>query len=82
MNDTRKAEELINELRGDPISVGRIEELINESHAIVSQNVGPNLYATILSIVDINQLTPGTPVLLHQRTMHVVGVLKNDEDPL
>jgi len=71
----------VDELRGSPMSVGTLEEIIDDSHAIVS-SVGPEFYVSILSIVDHDQLEPGASVLLHNKTMSVVGILSDDADPL
>ncbi|KAM1903974.1 hypothetical protein ACFX13_041418 [Malus domestica] len=46
-----KAEEYrskVDDLRGSPMSVGNLEELIDENHAIVSSSVGPEYYVGIL----------------------------------
>ncbi|KAM0977229.1 hypothetical protein FF1_020089 [Malus domestica] len=46
-----KAEEdisKVDDLRGSPMSVGNLEELIDENHAIVSSSVGPEYYVGIL----------------------------------
>ncbi|KAM1798951.1 hypothetical protein ACFX12_032966 [Malus domestica] len=34
----------VDDLRGSPMSVGNLEELIDENHAIVSSSVGPEYY--------------------------------------
>ena len=49
---------LIGKLRGTPVQIGTLEEIINEDKAIVSQN-GEELYVNILSIVDKEQLELG-----------------------
>lgn len=72
----------ITELRGSPLTVGNLKEIIDDSHAIVSSSVGPDHYVNILSIVDKDQLVPDANVLLHHKVMAVVGVLQNDVDPL
>ena len=36
----------------------------------------------ILSIVDKDELEPGSSVLLHHRVHHVVGILSDEADPL
>ncbi|KAJ0985025.1 hypothetical protein J5N97_003381 [Dioscorea zingiberensis] len=46
----------VDDLRGSPMSVGNLEELIDENHAIVSSSVGPEYYVSILSFVDKDQL--------------------------
>ena len=73
---------MIEELRGNPVPIGNLEEIIDESHAIISSTNGPEYFVNILSIVDKDQLEPGTAVLLHNKTMSVVGILADDVDPL
>jgi 26S proteasome regulatory subunit T2 len=34
------------------LSVGTLEEFIDENHAIVSSNIGPQYYVSVLSFVD------------------------------
>jgi 26S proteasome regulatory subunit T2 len=72
----------IDMIRGSPLSVGTLEEMIDENHAIVSSAVGPEFYTNILSIVDKDQLELGCSVLLHHKTYSVVGVLGDDVDPM
>jgi 26S proteasome regulatory subunit T2 len=72
----------IDELRGSPLSVGTLEEIIDESHAIVSTSVGPEYYVGVLQLVDKTQLEPGCSVLLHNKAMAIVGILSNDTDPM
>lgn len=55
------------QLRGSPLSVGSLKEVIDENHAIVSSSVGPDHYVNILSIVDKDQLVPDANVLLHSK---------------
>jgi len=62
--------------------VGTLEELIDESHGIVSSAVGPEYYVCILSFVDKTQLEPGCTVLLHAKTSSVVGILSDEADPM
>jgi len=72
----------IEEMRGTPLSVGGLEEFIDENHAIVSSTMGPEYYVGILSFVDKDQLEPGSSILLHSKTMSVVGILQDEADPL
>lgn len=72
----------MDDLRGTPLSVGTLEEIIDENHAIVSASVGPEYYVSILSIVDKGQLEPGSSVLLHHKTNSVVGLLQDEADPM
>ena len=52
------------------MSVGTLEEIIDDNHAIVSTSVGSEHYVGILSFVDKDSLEPGCSVLLN----HKVGV--------
>ncbi|KAF8062645.1 RPT2A [Scenedesmus sp. PABB004] len=72
----------VDDLRGSPLSVGTLEEIIDENHAIVSSTVGPEYYVAILSFVDKSQLEPGCSVLLHNKVMAVVGILQDETDPM
>ncbi|KAJ8963184.1 hypothetical protein NQ318_018650 [Aromia moschata] len=60
----------VDDLRGTPMSVGTLEEIIDDNHAIVSTSV------------DKDQLEPGCSVLLNHKVHAVVGVLGDDTDPM
>jgi len=68
----------VDDLRGTPLTVGSLEELIDDNHAIVSSSAGSEHYVPIMSFVDKDSIEPGCTVLLHNKSMAVVGVL-NDE---
>lgn len=87
----------VDDLRGNPMAVGTLEEIIDDQHAIVStvclnqlisttkkniQNVGSEHYVNMMSFVDKEQLEPGCAVLLNHKTHAVVGVLADDTDPM
>eukprot|EP00899_Mesostigma_viride_P016608 jgi/Mesvir1/24949/Mv16923-RA.1 len=72
----------VDDLRSSPMSVGSLEELIDENHAIVSSSVGPEYYVNIMSFVDKSQLEPGCAVLMHHRVLSVVGILQDEVDPM
>ena len=72
----------IDEVRGSPMIVGTLEEIIDDDHAIISTPSGPENYVSILSIVDKDRLEPGCTVLLHSKTQAVIGVLDDDADPM
>lgn len=57
----------VEDLRGTPMSVGNLEEIIDDQHAIVSSASGPEYYVSILSFVDKDELEPGSTVLLHHK---------------
>jgi 26S proteasome regulatory subunit T2 len=68
-------------LRGTPVTIGTLEEIITEDQAIISVGSG-EYYVKILSIVDKEQLELGCSVLLRGNTHHIVGVLADEADPL
>jgi len=72
----------VDDLRGSPMSVGTLEEIIDENHAIVSTSVGSEHYVSILSFVDKDLLEPGCTVLMNHKVHAVVGLLGDDVDPL
>lgn len=72
----------VDELRGTPMGVGTLEEIIDDNHAIVSSAVGPEYYVNMMSFVDKDQIQPGCTVLTHNKTLSVVGLLSDDVDPM
>merc|ERR1712110_87616 len=72
----------VDDLRGTPMSVGSLEEIIDDNHAIVSTSVGSEHYVSILTWADKDQLEPGCTVLLHGKVHAVVGGLGDDTDPM
>lgn len=72
----------VDDLRGSPMAVGTMEEIIDDDHAIISTASGPEFYVSIMSFVDKDLLEPGCQVLLHHKTQAIVGVLQDDADPM
>jgi len=72
----------VDDLRGSPMSVGTLEEMIDDNHAIVSSAHGPEYYVNILSFVDKDELQPSSTILLHNKTNSVVGILGDNVDPM
>lgn len=72
----------VDEMRGTPMTVGTLEEIIDDEHAIVTPHVGLEYYVPILSIVDKDQLEPGCSVLLNHRSHAIVGILQDEVDPM
>lgn len=72
----------VDDLRGTPMAVGTLEEIIDDDHAIVSTASGPEYYVSIMSFVDKDLLEPNCQVLLHHKTQGIVGVLQDDADPM
>uniref|UniRef100_A0A7S3JUF5 26S proteasome regulatory subunit 4 homolog n=1 Tax=Aureoumbra lagunensis TaxID=44058 RepID=A0A7S3JUF5_9STRA len=78
----KEEREKMEELRGLPLAVGSLEEMIDDNHAIVSSSVGPEYYVSVMSFVNQDLLEPGCSVLLHNKVMSVVGILSDDTDPM
>merc|ERR1712070_14632 len=72
----------VDDIRGTPMGVGSLEEIIDDHHAIISSNVGPEYYVSLMSFVDKEQIEPGSSVLLHNKVLSVVGLLSDDVDPM
>lgn len=54
------------------MSVGTLEEIIDDNHAIVSTSVGSEHYVNILSFVDKDLLEPGCTVLLNHKVKQLL----------
>lgn len=54
------------------MSVGTLEEIIDDNHAIVSSSMGPEYYVGIMSFVNQDLLEPGCSVLLHNKVENTV----------
>lgn len=72
----------VDDLRGSPMTVGTLEEIIDDDHAIISTPSGPEYYVSIMSFVDKDLLEPGCTVLLHHKAHSIIGVLSDDADPM
>lgn len=59
------------------MSVGTLEEIIDDNHAIVSTSVGSEHYVSILSFVDKDQLEPGCSVLLNHKVNKLTLLVYN-----
>ena len=57
----------MDDLRGTPMAVGTLEEIIDDNHAIVSTSVGSEYYVNMLSFVDKDLIEPGCTVLLNYK---------------
>uniref|UniRef100_A0A0A0K9W2 Proteasomal ATPase second OB domain-containing protein n=1 Tax=Cucumis sativus TaxID=3659 RepID=A0A0A0K9W2_CUCSA len=64
----------VDDPRGSPMSVGNLEEPIDENHAIVSSFVGLKYYVGILLFVDKDQLELGCAILMHNNVGFVIVV--------
>lgn len=57
-------------MRGSPLSVGTLEEMIDDNHAIVASAMGPEYYVSVMSFVNRDLLEPGCSVLLHNKVWY------------
>jgi len=64
------------------MGVGTLEELIDDTHAIVSSSVGPEYYVPIMSFVNKDLIEPGCAILLHNKSMAVVGLLTDEVEAM
>jgi 26S proteasome regulatory subunit T2 len=71
----------VDTLRGMPLEIGSLEEVIDDQHCIVNIS-GQEFYVSLLSIVDKEQLELGCSVIVNDQHHHIVGVLQDDTDPL
>ena len=61
---SQQEREKVDELRGSPMNVGNLEEMIDDDHAIVSIGGGLEYYVCIMSFVDKDLLEPGEFLLV------------------
>ncbi|KAK8815410.1 hypothetical protein WA158_003622 [Blastocystis sp. Blastoise] len=66
------------DIRGMPLNIGEVEEILDESHAIITTNNLLDYLVGIASFVDQDLLEPGATVLLNQRTYSIVGVMQEN----
>jgi len=79
---TQEERSKVDEFRGSPMGVGTLEELIDDTHAIVSSSVGPEYYVPIMSFVNKDLIEPGCAILLHNKSMAVVGLLTDEVEAM
>ena len=72
----------VDEMRGTPMNVGTLEEIIDDNHAIVSPSGSLEYYVPMLSFVDKDQIEPGCSLLLNKRSHAIVGLLTDEVDPM
>ena len=72
----------MDDIRGSPMGVATLEEMIDDNHAIISSSVGPEYYVNIMSFVDKDQLEPGSSLLTHNKVNSIVGILQDEADPM
>jgi len=79
---TQEERSKVDEIRGTPMGVSTLEEIVDDNHAIVSSSTGPEYYVNIMSFVDKDLLEPNCTVLTHSKSLAVVGVLEDEADPM
>ncbi|KZP00074.1 hypothetical protein CALVIDRAFT_560681 [Calocera viscosa TUFC12733] len=70
----------VDDLRGSPMGVGSLQEIIDNDHAIISTASRPEYYVSIMSFVDKDLLKPGCTVLLHHKMRAVIDMLQDDAE--
>lgn len=78
-NREKNAAEELAMFRPLPLSLGTLEEIVDDDHAIVSLQHGSEIYTYIHSFVNKDLLEPGTTVLLASRG-NIVGIMADNED--
>ena len=68
----------VDDIRGSPMGVATLEEMVDDNHAIISSSVGPEYYVNIMSFVDKDQLEPGASLLTHYKVNSIVGLLADE----
>eukprot|EP01126_Amoeba_proteus_P017717 TRINITY_DN1867_c0_g1_i2.p1 TRINITY_DN1867_c0_g1~~TRINITY_DN1867_c0_g1_i2.p1 ORF type:complete len:437 (+),score=125.86 TRINITY_DN1867_c0_g1_i2:69-1379(+) len=79
---TQEERSKVDDIRGTPMGVGNLEEIIDDNHAIISSSSGPEYYVPMMSFVDKDLIEPGCTILTHAKTMAIVGILQDDTDPM
>jgi len=78
----KKEMDEIDEISGTPVQLGKLEEMVDENHCIISVSAGQEYYVSILSFVDKDLLEPHATVLIHNKSMSVVGILQNEDNAM
>jgi 26S proteasome regulatory subunit T2 len=71
----------VDAMRGTPMLIGTLEEIIDDDHAIVSGHGGGESYVPIYSFVDKDMLEPGCSILMNNKSNAVIGIMNDDTDP-
>lgn len=79
MEDDRKD---VENIRGETMIIGELEEVIDDEHAIVSIPGHGEHYVTIMSFVDKEMLELSGSVILDDKIKYIVGVLDDDTNPI
>ena len=65
-NSDRNADERgrVDDMRGSPMGVGTLEEMIDDDHAIVSSTTGPEFYVSFMTVTNGSVSSVSTPTML------------------
>lgn len=67
----------LDEIQGSPVTIGILEEKLEDNKAIISTNNGFEFYVDICSFVKISKLKNGDSVLLNGKTFSIIGIMKD-----
>mmetsp|Transcript_17627 Transcript_17627/g.42747 ORF Transcript_17627/g.42747 Transcript_17627/m.42747 type:complete len:415 (-) Transcript_17627:151-1395(-) len=74
--------QIIEQIRGNPVNMGTLEEKFENNRAIITNNIGAEFYVEICSFVEVSELSPGDSVLLNGKSFSIVGSIRDQLDPI
>ncbi|MFC1786580.1 proteasome-activating nucleotidase [Halobacteriota archaeon] len=79
--ETRKLKSELERLKGPPLVVGTILDVLENEKVVIKSSTGPKFVVNASQFIEGSELLPGTRVALNQQTLAVVGVLSPPKDP-
>ena len=79
--EIRKLRSELERLKGPPLVVGTILDVLENEKVIIKSSTGPKFVVNASQFIEGSNLLPGTRVALNQQTLAVVGVLSPPKDP-
>ncbi len=79
--ETRKLKSELERLKGPPLVVGTILDVLENEKVVIKSSTGPKFVVNASQFIEGSELLPGTRVALNQQTLAVVGVLSSPKDP-
>ncbi len=78
--ETRKLKSELERLKGPPLVVGTILDVLENEKVVIKSSTGPKFVVNASQFIEGSELLPGTRVALNQQTLAVVGVLSPPKD--